>query len=445
MRVAPRKIVMSLVFVGATSAAFFGCGASGDGGDTGTGGTTSSTGGTTGSGGVGSGGAGTSGSAGRGGGAGSSSTAGTTGAAGTAAGSGGSVGGDGAGTGGSNVAGAGGNDPAGRGGSGATGGSGTAGRGGAESGRGGSDSGGRGGGAGTNAGGGRGGATGTAGTGGATGTAGTTGNGGSGSVTCPSPALKAGDTNKTIQVGSDSRSYILHVPSKYTGTAAVPLVVDFHPLGGSGMSEMSSPYKALTDAEGVITAYPNGKSGPSGGAWNVGPCCVANVDDVAFARALVADVEKVTCIDTKRVYAVGFSMGGGMSHYVACHAADVFAAVAPASFDLLQENEGGCTPPRPIAQVSFRSSNDTLVPYAGGASSVVAGMPVTFLGAKATMDKWAQINGCTGSPTAVDSNNCQYYTTCSAGVQVGLCTMTSGHAPGKADVGWPFLKKFTLP
>ncbi|HVV51476.1 MAG TPA: PHB depolymerase family esterase, partial [Polyangia bacterium] len=286
-----------------------------------------------------------------------------------------------------------------------------------------------------------------AGTGGG-GSAGTTGTGGSGgaTVTCPSPVLESGDSNQTVQVGSLSRTYILHVPSAYQGHAPVPLVVDFHPLGGSGSQEEgSSPYKAETDPEGVVTAYPNGESGPSGAAWNVGPCCVANVDDVAFARALVAQVETKACIDPKRVYAVGFSMGGGMSHYVACHAADLFAAVAPASFDLLEENEGGCTPPRPIAEISFRSSNDPVVPYAGGASSLVAGMPVTFLGAVGTFQKWAQIDGCTGSPTAADSNDCQYYTSCGAGVEVGLCTMDAGHAPGNATIGWPFIKKYTLP
>src|SRR5262245_22965022 len=283
-----RKVAIGCVLL------FAACSGSGEGG--GPGGAGGSTGGS----------AGTTG--GTGGGAGSSSTAGTTGAAGSVAGtsggsSAGAIGTGGAGTsggagrggdGGANggnagaAAGAGGSANGGRGGS-------TGGRGGASGGRGGS-----GGTAGTTGAGGRGGTTGTAGTGGGT---------GGGGVTCPSPALAAGDTNKTIQVGSDSRTYILHVPSKYTGTAAVPLVVDFHPLGGSGSSESgSSPYKALTDAEGVISAYPNGKSGPSGGAWDVGPCCVANVDDVGFAKALVADVEKVACIDTRRVYAVGFSM-----------------------------------------------------------------------------------------------------------------------------------------
>jgi polyhydroxybutyrate depolymerase len=282
--------------------------------------------------------------------------------------------------------------------------------------------------------------------GGNAGAKGTGGSGGAASVTCPTPALTSGDMTKTVQVGSTSRTYILHVPTAYKGNAPVPLVVDFHPLGGSGSQEEgSSPYKAQTDPEGVVSAYPNGQSGPSGAAWNVGPCCVANVDDVAFAKALVAQVETVACIDTKRVYAVGFSMGGGMSHYVACHAADIFAAVAPASFDLLQENEAGCTPPRPIAEICFRSSNDTVVPYAGGASSLVSGMPVTFLGAVGTFQKWAQIDSCTGSPTATDSNNCQYYKSCGGGVQVGLCTMNTGHAPGNATIGWPFIKQFTLP
>jgi polyhydroxybutyrate depolymerase len=259
--------------------------------------------------------------------------------------------------------------------------------------------------------------------------------------------LKAGDTNETLQVGSASRSYILHVPSAYSGTKAVPLVVDFHALSGSGsQEEMSSPYKAQTDPEGVVTAYPTGEAGPSGAAWNVGPCCVANVDDVAFAKAIVAHVETTACIDPKRVYAVGFSMGGGMSHYVACHAADVFAAVAPAAFDLLKENESGCTPTRPISEMSFRSTGDPVVPYDGGASSVVQGMPVTFLGAAGTFQKWAQINGCTGSPSATDSNGCQFYSGCQGGVQVALCTKQGGtHEPGNAAVGWPFLKQFTLP
>jgi polyhydroxybutyrate depolymerase len=266
-------------------------------------------------------------------------------------------------------------------------------------------------------------------------------------VTCPSDVLAPGDNTRTLQVGGESREYILHVPNAYDGTSPVPLVVDFHPLGGSGSSERTgSPYSAQTDAEGVIMAFPTGKSGPSGGAWNVGPCCVANVDDVEFARALVADVEASACIDPKRVYAVGFSMGGGMSHYLACQAADLFAAVAPAAFDLLEENIEDCVPARPISVISFRGTSDPIVSYAGGYSAVVSGMPITFLGAEATFEKWAELNQCSGAASEEDGQGCKTYSECAEGTEVTLCTKQGGgHDPGNASVGWPALKRHTLP
>ncbi|HEX2877018.1 MAG TPA: PHB depolymerase family esterase [Polyangiaceae bacterium] len=273
------------------------------------------------------------------------------------------------------------------------------------------------------------------------------GSAGGSSVSCPATVLKAGDTNETVDVGGTSRSYVLHVPAKYDGKSAVPLIVDFHPLGGSGPSEKSgSPYPAQTDSEGVIMAFPSGKSGPSGGAWNVGPCCVANTDDVAFAKALVNKVKAAACIDPKRVYAVGFSMGGGMSHYLACHASDVFAAVAPAAFDLLKENIDDCKPKRPISVVSFRGTGDSIVPYAGGYSAVVQGMPINFLGAKTTAQKWADMNQCSGAASAEDAKGCSSYSGCKDGVDVVLCTKQGGgHEAGNASVAWPILKKHVLP
>ena len=222
-------------------------------------------------------------------------------------------------------------------------------------------------------------------------------------VTCPATALQPGDTTHTVQVGADSRSYVLHVPPAYDGTRPVPLVVDFHGIGGTGSDERAtSPYPPVVDPEGVVMAFPDGLPGPIGTGWDVGPCCVGNVDDVAFARALVAQIEQTACIDPARVYAVGVLTGGGMAHYLGCHAADVFAAVAPAAFDLLAENVNDCNPPRPITVISFRGTADSRVPYGGGASSLVPNMPVTFLGAQATFAAWARIDRCVGAASAPD-------------------------------------------
>jgi polyhydroxybutyrate depolymerase len=173
---------------------------------------------------------------------------------------------------------------------------------------------------------------------------------------------------------------------------------------------------------------------------------VKNTDDVAFVKAMVAEIQETACIDPKRIYAVGFSMGGGMSHYLACHAADVFAAVAPAAFDLLKENVDDCKPSRPITVISFRGTSDPIVPYAGGYSSVVQGMPITFLGAKSTLEQWGKINGCTGSPSAENAQGCSTFSNCEGGVEVALCTKQGGsHEPGNASVGWPVLKRHVMP
>jgi polyhydroxybutyrate depolymerase len=266
-------------------------------------------------------------------------------------------------------------------------------------------------------------------------------------VTCPSPALQAGDSMETVRVGGVSRNYILHVPAAYAGSKPVPLVVDFHGLVVSGMQQRNlSTFPDEVDPEGVVMAFPTGLAGPSGNAWNIGPCCVPTADDVAFARALVLQVSATACIDPKRVYAAGFSMGGGMAYVLACRAADVFAAVAPSSFDLVQENVGDCKPTRPITVISFRGSGDNLVPYEGGFSSVIPGMPVTFLGAQATFQKWADIDQCTGAPSAADGNGCSTYANCAGGVEVVLCTDAGGgQAQANAGIAWPVLKRHPLP
>jgi polyhydroxybutyrate depolymerase len=159
----------------------------------------------------------------------------------------------------------------------------------------------------------------------------------------------------------------------------------------------------------------------------------------------VEQVRAVACVEPERIYAVGVLTGGGMAHYLGCHAADVFAAVAPAAFDLLAENEADCHPPRPLTVISFRGTADSRVPYAGGASSLVPGMPLTFLGARATLDRWAAIDGCTGTASAPDANGCTAYTSCDDETEVFLCTKQGGGEDhGNPAVAWPVLARHTL-
>lgn len=332
--------------------------------------------------------------------------------------------------------------------------------------------------------GGKGGTTGT-GTGGSTSSGGSSGAGGTGNVTCPATTtLKAGDNNETITSSGDSRTFIVHVPSSYTGSSPVPVVLDFHPLGGSGsQQEGSSGWKGQCDSVGCIAVFPDSSKAKAGdNSWNAGYCCdnaeTNQVDDVQFARDMINWLETNACVDPKRIYASGGSNGGGMTYRLACQAADVIAAVAPVDFRCVTgkdplANAGSvtagdntacvCTLPRPITVVAYDEGQDnSIVPYNGAQTPGLATdcppngscVGIGFPSAVVNRDTWAKFNGCSGSATTYSGNSiCQQYSTCTDSTTVMLCTNNSSqhlaaYSSSTAKVAataWGVFKNQTLP
>ncbi|WP_437732481.1 alpha/beta hydrolase family esterase [Sorangium sp. So ce1335] len=268
---------------------------------------------------------------------------------------------------------------------------------------------------------------------------------GDAAAACPATTLALGDNDRTVTVGDGTRSYVVRLPASYTGASPMPLVLDFHTFGGTPAAEAeASGYRELAEREGFLVAWPQGIDG----AWNIGPCCTTSrdVDDVGFARALVQQVQAEACVDVKRVYAVGVANGGGMAYHLACNAADLVAGVAPSAFDLLAASEQPCQPARPVTAISFRGTADVLVPYEGGPQQAPNGADITFLGAVGTFERWAELNECTGAPSAADSNGCSTTSSCAGGVEVTLCTeQGGGMAWGSPEIGWATLKRHSLP
>lgn len=264
-------------------------------------------------------------------------------------------------------------------------------------------------------------------------------------VDCSGKTYAAGNHDMSVNVGGKQRTFIMRVPSAYKGDKPVPLLIDYHPIGGASSSHMNtSSYKDYTDPEGVISLYPQGTTKTMGPGWNVGPCC-SNDDDLAFTTEMIKFAEEKLCIDKKRIYAAGFSMGGGMSNHVACMMNDVFAAVAPAAMDLNKTNSVQCKKTRPISVIEFRGTSDPVCRYTGGDSGMNDGL--NFLGAEGNFKFWADFDECSGSPTK-NSDGCQEYSNCKDGTKVVLCTDykgKTGHDYGDGQTGWKFLKQFTLP
>lgn len=270
-------------------------------------------------------------------------------------------------------------------------------------------------------------------------------------IDCSAKTLKS-DTEIMV----DGRKVIVKFPNgNFTGDKPVPMLINYHQIYGSAADWVNgSKIGKVALADGAISVYPDGAMTPDavmGQAWNVGPCCTT-ADDTTFTRHFVKELTEKACVDPKRIYVAGWSMGGGMSNYAGCFLADIIAAGAPSAFDLAQEVvDAGCHPARPYPVLNFRSSNDGVVNYNHTLSQVIQSMPITFMGAKETFAEWAKMDGCTGEPkkTSQKINNgqydCEIYETCQGGAKVGLCTMNIDHNEGDPNMAWDFLKQFSLP
>lgn len=271
-----------------------------------------------------------------------------------------------------------------------------------------------GGGGGTSSGGGSGGGGGMGGTGGGA-DAGATKSAGCGKK----PTLQSG--KKTIQSGGKSRSYILRLPATYDENQPHRLVFGFHWNGGTaedvdggGSSGFTWSYYGLREQSGNSTIYvaPQGE----GNGWaNSGGKDLKLVDD------LLALIEGDLCIDQSRIFALGFSYGGGMSYAIACGRAKVFRAVAVYSGAQLSGCEGGT---EPIAYLGIHSISDGTCNIEGG---------------RRLRDKFVENNGCTKQnppePTSSGNNHIvTSYAGCKPGYPVTWAAFNGGgHTPAPVD------------
>ena len=237
-------------------------------------------------------------------------------------------------------------------------------------------------------------------------------------IDCPMQALGAGDRGASLMHDGLRREFLIHIPPSYDNTRPVPLVLNFHGATSNAEQQRSlfSRMDATADAEGFIVVYPEG----IGASWNAGACCreaaSQDVDDVGFARAIVAYMAQQTCIDLKRVYATGFSNGGRLSYRLGCEAADLFAAIAPVagtkSFPDL-ENSPGCVPARPLSLIDFMGTADSRIQAQSG-----------------QVQEWVAFNGCRDAePSEVyrrGAHFCNAYTECEAGTSVTYCVVDGG-------------------
>jgi len=271
---------------------------------------------------------------------------------------------------------------------------------------------------------------------------------------CEAGKLGPGDHTFTLSHGGLERTYHVFVPPS-AGMTAQPLVLNFHGYTSNGEQQaFFSNMNATAEAHDFVVAYPEGQPEGSteqsfnGGSVCCGEAAAQNLDDVGFARAIIADLDTKACIDTRRVYSTGMSNGGFMSHRLGCEAADVLAGVAPVA-GLLGIPVEQCQPSRAIPVIHFYGTQDQLVPY---------------MLADDVDNLWAERNGCTDQPAVTFQQGvvtCNTRKACRDGVEVTLCAVEGGgHCwPGQSfcpfgmsttdisanEAMWAVFERFHLP
>jgi polyhydroxybutyrate depolymerase len=225
-------------------------------------------------------------------------------------------------------------------------------------------------------------------------------------------------TELTVMHDGLERTFRVHLPTGYDGSAPAPLVLMFHGGGGSGrqLEERSADMNPIADREGFVAVYPDGTGIVR--TWNGGGCCgpaVTNdVDDVGFVSAMLDRIDAELCVDRSRFYASGMSNGGILSHRLACEIPERFAAIAPVAG---AEMAPSCAPSASVPLMHIHGSLDGHVPPPGGDGCGPAGVPFPPLAD--TMETRRTVNGCDASTEEAfveGDGTCIRYTGCDADV-----------------------------
>jgi poly(3-hydroxybutyrate) depolymerase len=120
------------------------------------------------------------------------------------------------------------------------------------------------------------------------------------------------------------------------------------------------------------------------------------VKDVRFIAELIDKLKASYNIDAKRIYANGFSNGGGMAFVLSCTLSDRIAAVGMVGAAQTLP-WGWCTDRRPVPAILFHGTADPFAPYNGGISPI-APDTLRFPNITTWTAKWAVRNRCASTP-----------------------------------------------
>ena len=265
----------------------------------------------------------------------------------------------------------------------------------------------------------------------------------------PIPTFQPVASERAVIVNDLERSYLLHTPPDLNNQQPVPVIFAFH---GYSITPMGMQYATrmdeVADHEKFLVVYPKGIDFSWNTGWEEGAhggyALAHNVDEPAFIRQILSDLDTFISIDPKRIYAMGHSQGGMVVYRLGCEMSDTFSAIASvAGVHLLSD----CNPTQAVSVIHIHMLSDPYVPFSGGGS-------FDFPSVEEGIETWVELNKCTSSEKEEDKTNGITHITyapCQAGTAVELYTIDSGRHDWPrtkmpaSEIIWEFFAAHPMP
>ncbi|AKV01049.1 hypothetical protein AKJ09_07712 [Labilithrix luteola] len=246
---------------------------------------------------------------------------------------------------------------------------------------------------------------------------------------CGSDGVSPGYSSQSLVLGSETRTYGVVVPSTYDRKTAFPIVLSFHGDGGNGQSMRGAGLEEQANGKAIFV-YPDGPNQ----TWDL-ETPPADNKDYQFFDALLSELSKKYCVDTKKVFLFGFSRGGFFVNQLGCFRASSVRALVAHSGGGPYSNDGNdfdargwfkaCNAPPPAAMI-IHGQSDTVVKAQAGQTSA---------------DHWRIANECQTSTNPCAPSPCASYAGCPSDKPVVYCSIGGlDHAlwDSAAKAAWGF-------
>lgn len=261
------------------------------------------------------------------------------------------------------------------------------------------------------------------------------------------PAPQACGAALDFMVGGD-RPVNVCVPLDHDPETPAPLIILLHGYAATGFLQ-DVGFQELSIAalaRGAIFAAPDGtRDDDDRQFWNATDACCnffgSDVDDSAYLIGLVDEIASNVSIDPARVFFIGHSNGGFMSHRMACDHADRIAAIISLA-GMMHLDPADCGATEPVSVLQIHGTDDMTIFYDGGTAGPD---PDLFPSVAETLATWIDIDGCGSQPSPGDAldldaliegaeTQVSSYGDCEAGTTVEHWAMQDGsHIPAFHD------------